>query len=96
MKQVTKKFHFKKHCNFCKKHGGAHTTHATKECCKYEKDQSLKDKFHSSKKAAKKPNPAKQSFVQLTKKLDKLEKTLKIASPKSKKWHRDDSDYNSE
>jgi hypothetical protein len=47
--------------------------------------------FRTAKKAGKKPNPAKQSFAQLSKKLDKLEKTLKKASLKSKKHHRDDS-----
>jgi hypothetical protein len=29
--QVPKKVHFEKHCNICKKHGGAHTTHNTGE-----------------------------------------------------------------
>jgi hypothetical protein len=32
--------------------------------------------FRAAKKAGKKPNPAKQSFAQLSEKLDKLEKTL--------------------
>jgi hypothetical protein len=47
--------------------------------------------FRAAKKAGKKPNPAKQLFAQLSKKLDKLEKTLKKASLKSKKHRRDDS-----
>jgi hypothetical protein len=51
--------------------------------------------FCAAKKAGKKPNPAKQSFAQLSEKLDKLEKTLKKASHKSKKRRRDDSDSNS-
>jgi hypothetical protein len=59
---------------------GAHTTHATKDCRKYEKDGMVKADFRAAKKAGKKPNPAKQSFAQLSKKLDKLEKTLKKAS----------------
>jgi hypothetical protein len=45
--------------------------------------------FCVAKKVGKKPNPAKQSFAQLSKKLDKLEKTLKKAAHKSKKCHRD-------
>jgi hypothetical protein len=45
--------------------------------------------------AGKKPNPAKQLFAQLSKKLDKLEKTLKKASHKSKKCRRDDSNSDS-
>jgi hypothetical protein len=51
--------------------------------------------FCAAKNAGKKPNPAKQSFAQLSKKLDKLEKTLKKASLKSKKRRRDDSDSDS-
>jgi hypothetical protein len=40
----------------------------------------VKADFRAAKKAGKKPNPAKQSFAQLSKKSDKLEKTLKKAS----------------
>jgi hypothetical protein len=95
-KQATKKVYFEKSCKLCKKHGGAHTTHATKDCCKYKKDRMAKANFRTAKKAGKKSNPAKQLFTQLSKKLDKLEKTLKKASQKSKKCCRDDSDSNSE
>ncbi len=56
----------------------------------------MKANFCSAKKAGKKPNPAKQSFTQLSKKLDKLEKTLKKASLKSKKCRRDNSNSDSE
>jgi hypothetical protein len=95
MTRVPKKVHFKKHCKLSKKHGGTHTTHATKDCRKDEKDGLVKANFHAVKKADKKPNPAKQSFAQLSKKLDKLDKTLKKASLKSNKHHRDNSDSNS-
>jgi hypothetical protein len=61
----------------------------------YEEDGMAKANFHAAKKAGKKPNPAKQSFAQLSKILDKLEKALKKASHKSKKCGRDDSDSNS-
>jgi hypothetical protein len=94
-RQVPKKVRFEKSCKLCKKYGGAHTTHATKDCCKYEKDGTAKADFHAAKKAGKKPNPVKQLFAQLSKKLDKLEKALKKASHKSKKCHRDDSDADS-
>ncbi len=73
-----------------KKHGGAHTTQATKDCRRYEKDGMVKADLRAAKKAGKKPNPAKQSFPQLSKKLDKLEKTLEKASLKSKKRSRDE------
>ncbi len=36
--RVPKKVRFEKHCNLCKKHGGAHTTHNTGECCRFVKD----------------------------------------------------------
>ncbi len=35
--RVPKKVCFEKHCNLCKKHGGAYTTHNTRECCRFEK-----------------------------------------------------------
>jgi hypothetical protein len=95
-KQVSKKVHFKKSCKLCKKHGGTHTTHSTKDCHRYKKDGTVKANFRTAKKAGKKPNPAKQLFAQLSKKLDKLEKTLKKASLKSKKCHRDNSNSDSE
>jgi hypothetical protein len=37
----------------------------------------MKADFHATKKAGKKPNPAKQSFAQLSEKLDKLERVLR-------------------
>ncbi len=82
-KQAHEKVRFKKSCELCKKFGGAHTTHATIDCRKYEKDGTVKADFHAAKKAGKKPNPAKDSFPRLSEKSDKLEKTLKIASHKS-------------
>jgi hypothetical protein len=93
-KKAPKKVCFKMSCKLCKKHGGVHTTHATKDCCRYKKDGTVKANC-AAKKAGKKPNSAKQLFVQLNKKLDKLEKSLKKASLKSKKCHRDDSDSDS-
>jgi hypothetical protein len=94
-KQAPKKVHFEKSCKLCTKFGGAYTTHATKDCCKYEKDGMAKANFRAAKKAGKKSNPAKQLFTQLSKKLDKLEMTLKKASHKSKKRCRDDSNFDS-
>jgi hypothetical protein len=93
--RVPKKVHFKKNCELCKKYGGAHTTHPTKDCRKYKKDGLLKANFHATEKAGKKPNPTKQFFTQLSKRLDKLEKSLKKASLKSKKCRRDNSNSNS-
>jgi hypothetical protein len=86
----------KKHCNLCKKHGGAHTMHITRDCGKYEKDGKEKSNFRTSKKSGYKPIPARQNFSQLSKKLDKLEKVLKKSSKKSKKCRYEDNDSNSE
>ncbi len=36
--QVTEKGCSTKFCQHCKNNGGPHTSHNTKECCKYEKD----------------------------------------------------------
>jgi hypothetical protein len=95
MKQAPKKVCFERSCELCKKHGDANTTHATNDCCRYKKDGMVKANFRAAKEAGKKPNPAKQSFAQLSKKLDKLKKTLKKASHKSKKCCRDNSDSDS-
>jgi hypothetical protein len=70
--------------------------HATKDCRSYKKDGMVKANFCTVKKAGKKPNPGKQFFAQLSKKLDRLEKTLKKASHKSNKHCRDDSNFDSE
>ncbi len=94
--RVPKKVRFEKNCNLCKRHGGAYTTHNTKDCCRYEKDGKEKSNFHAAKKGGKKTNPINQNFVQLSKKLDKLEKALKKLSKKAKKRHYKDSDSNSE
>jgi hypothetical protein len=75
--RVPKKVCFEKHCNLCKKHGGAHTTHNTGECCKYKKDETAKSSSRTAKKGGKRSYPANQNFAQLTKKIKKLEKALK-------------------
>ncbi len=57
--RAPKKACAKKQCNLCKKHGGTHTTHKTRDCCKYDKDGKEKFNFLAAKKGAKKPNPVK-------------------------------------
>ncbi len=93
---VPKKVQFAKNCNLCKKHGGAHTTHNTGECRKYEKDGTEKASFRAAKKGGKKSYPANQNFVQLTKKIEKLEKALKKSGKRGKKRRYEDSNSNSE
>ncbi len=93
---VPKKVWFEKNCDLCKKHGGAHTTHTTRECCKYEKDGTEKSSFRATKKGGKKNFPMNQNFAQLTEKIEKLEKALKKSKKKGKKHCYEDCDSNSE
>jgi hypothetical protein len=93
---VPKKVQFEKHCNLCKKHGGAHTMHMTSDCCKYEKDGTENSSFRAAKKGKKKNCPINQNFAQLTKKINKLEKALKKSGKKGKKRCYKDSNSNSE
>jgi hypothetical protein len=58
-KQAHKKVHFEKSCKLCKKFGGTHTTHATKDCRKYEKDGMAKANFHATRRQVR--NPIQQS-----------------------------------
>jgi hypothetical protein len=49
--RVPKKVRFEKHCDLCKKHGGAHTTHNTSDCHGFEKDGKEKSSFRPLRKA---------------------------------------------
>ncbi len=97
--RIPKKVRVEKSCALCQKHGGAHTTHNTVECRKYEKDGTLKKGF--SRKAAvgqkrhgsgKKENA--NSFAQIMERFSKLEKAVKKSkkSLQSKKRCHEDSD----
>jgi hypothetical protein len=71
---VPKKVYFKKHCDLCKKHGGAYTMHNNRDCHRFEKDRKEKSNFFAAKKGVTKANPVNQNFAQLTKKIEKPEK----------------------
>jgi hypothetical protein len=88
---VPKRVCFENHCDLCKEHGGAYSTHNTCECCTFEKS-----KFRAAKKGGKNGNPVNHNFAQLTKKIEKLEKALKKSGKKGKKRHYKDSNSNSE
>jgi hypothetical protein len=94
--RVPKKVRTEKHCDLCKKHGGAYTTHNTRDCRCFEKDGTEKANFSAAKKGRKKTNPTKQSFAQLSEKLDKLEKVLTKRDTKKRKRRRSDSNSDSE
>ncbi len=70
--------------------------HNTHDCCRFEKDGKEKSNFCTTKKGGKKGNPVNQNFMQLTKKIQKLEKALKKSSKKRQKRHYKDSDSDSE
>ncbi len=74
---------------------GAYTTHNTCYCRHFEKDGTEKFDFRAAKKGGKKPSPTKQSFAQLSEKLDKLEKVIKKKDTKKRKRCRSDSDSDS-
>jgi hypothetical protein len=95
MVQVPKKVRFEKHCDLCKKHGGAYTTHNTSECLRFEKDGKERSSFRATKKGVYNWNPVNQNFAQLTNKIKKLEKALKKSGKKGKKCRYDDSNSNS-
>jgi hypothetical protein len=95
MVQVPKKVCFEKHCELCKKHGGANTTHNTCDCCRFEKEGKEKSSFRAAKKGRYKSNPINQNFAQLTDKIEKLEKALKKSGKKGQKRHYEDSDSDS-
>ncbi len=48
--RVPKKVRFEKHCDLCKKHGGAYTTYNTQDCRRFEKDGKVKSNFCAAKK----------------------------------------------
>ncbi len=94
--RVPKKVCFEKHCNLCKKHGGTYTTHNTCDRRRFEKIGKEKSDFCATKKGVKKDNPVNQNFVQLTKKIEKLEKVLKKSDKKGQKRRCEDSNSDSE
>jgi hypothetical protein len=94
--RVPKKACAEKHCDICKKHGGMYTMHNTRDCHWFEKDRTEKSDFCAAKKGGKKPTPTKQSSVQLSKKMDNLEKVIKKKDTKKQKHCSSNSDSDSE
>jgi hypothetical protein len=91
-----------KHCSLCKKHGGAHTTHNTPDCQKYDSNGTPKKNFNGKKSTGTSHGPEKpaqggSSYAQLSAKIDKLEKSnrkMKCAMNKKKrKCYDSDSDH---
>lgn len=92
--RIPKKAKTTKFCQLCKTHGGAHTTHNTSDCRRYNKDGTKKPNFKNSSGNESHKNSA---FAQLTAKIEKLEKSLKKRTKSSKKRkYKSDSDSDSE
>ncbi len=86
---IPKKVRFEKGCALCQKHRGAHTTHNTGECRKYEKDGTLKKSFNGkaavgAKYSGKGKKDHANSFAQIMECFSKLEK-----SSRKKKCHQE-------
>jgi hypothetical protein len=73
-----------------------YTTHNTCDCHRVEKDRKEKSNFCTAKKGGKKGNPINHNFVQLTKKIERLEKALKKSGKKGRKCQYEDSNSDSE
>jgi len=93
--QITKKHHMDaKHCVLCKQHGGMQNNHNTMECQKYEKDGSPKEAFigrgaQRNPRSQNVPHGHNNTYVQLSAKITKLEKSNKKFKHANKKCKRD-------
>ena len=87
-----------KNCELCKKHGGAHTTHNTTECRRYNKDGTpTRGTFGQAARKSREDSRPKKSYAQVLARMEKLEKSLKKANKKGKKRRRrDESDSDSD
>ena len=82
-----------KFCQLCKEHGGAHQTHNTSECRKYEKDGTPKN--GGIKKPFLKNEKEKSNYAQIRDEMADIRKDLKkvLKIGKKRRSHRnDDSD----
>ena len=92
-----------KHCDRCKKYGGAHTTHNTGDCKKYEHDGTRKKSFKADKKDQSASNGKKNfNFSQMEKKMEKMQakinklnKKRKHGKKRKREYYSSDSDSDS-
>ena len=93
---IPKKVHkVTKPCALCKMQGGAHATHNTSDCCKYNKDGKLNKGFnkrqHGSTALDKKTASACNQLSSKAEKLKKANKKLKKSAKKCKREYDSDS-----
>ena len=92
-KKVKKEGWTEKHCVLCKKHGGAHKSHNTRDCRRYNKDGTpIKKNGGAGKPHSKKAEGA--NFAQVIR--AELNKALHKKASKRKKRRKDDLDSDSD
>ena len=104
--QVPKKARVEKSCVLCQKYGGAHTTHNTGECRKYDKDGTLQKSFSAKAAVGEKRHgggkkESHNSFAQVMECFLNLKKAVKKSHKSARKKKRchessDTSDSTSE
>ncbi len=83
-----------KHCVLCKKHGGMHKTHNTRDCHQYNKDGTpIKKNRSAGKSHSKERKPEGVNFAQIFR--TELRKELRKKSSKHKRRHGKDSESDS-
>jgi hypothetical protein len=84
-----------KHCVLCKKHGGAHKTHNTRDCHRYNKDGTpIKNHGSAGKPHSKERKPEDVDFAQIVR--TELRKALRKKSSKHKRCRGKDSESDSD
>jgi hypothetical protein len=96
-----KKAKVTKMCQLCQKHGGAATTHNTKECRRYDKDGNQLASFgrgalKKGKQKLEETKDTKSSFAQLAKAITKAVKSSLKKSGKKRKHHSESDSSDSE
>ena len=91
--RIPKKKKESKFCQLCKEHGGAHLTHNTSECRKYEKDGTLKNS--SAKKSFPKSGKGKSNYAQLKDEMADIKKDLKGGKKRRSRRSRSEDRYSS-
>jgi len=75
-----------KYCDRCKKYGGAHTTHNTGDCKKYEQDGTRKKSFKAEKQDHAASKGKKNfNFAQMEKKMNKMQAKINKLNKKKGK-----------
>eukprot|EP00804_Cyclotella_cryptica_P009898 CCRYP_014162-RA/>CCRYP_014162-RA protein AED:0.44 eAED:0.44 QI:0/-1/0/1/-1/1/1/0/108 len=84
-----------KHCVLCKKHGGPHKSHNTRDCHHYNKDGTpIKKNGGAGKPNSKERKPEGANFAQIVR--AELKKALRKKSSKRKKHCANDSESDSD